>query len=110
VALLYPHSGNEQQQLPVGQKLEERLSMSVPHGQTSVTDVLKVIATVKPIDPSVFPQGPIRSAPKGTSRTSDPLAQFLAMALRGTKAATPISVDMDSWVTVQKTIRVEKEK
>ena len=109
VALLYPRG--EQQQLPVGEKLKERrLRMSVPPGQVAVTDVLKVIATVKPIEPSLFPQGPIRSAPKETAKaTSDPLARFLATALRGARAAADVTVESDSWVTVQKAIRIRQE-
>ena len=108
VALLYPRG--EQQQLPAGGNFERRIRMSVPTGQVAVTDVLKVIATVKPIEPSVFPQGPIRSAPKAASRaTSDPLARFLAAALRGTRAAEDRTVESDSWVTVQKAVRIRRE-
>lgn len=107
ITLLYPRG--EQQQLPVDGKLERRLRMSVPDGQAAVLDVLKVIATVKPIDPSVFPQGSIRAAPKATSRAAmDPLARFLDTALRGTRAAADVTVESDSWVTLQKPVRIRR--
>lgn len=108
VALLFPRGG--QQQLPSGGKIERRLKMSVPSGHVSVTDALKVIATTRQIDPALFPQGPIQSAPQATSKAaSDPLSRFLADALRGTRAAVDITVESDSWVTVQKAIQVRQE-
>lgn len=107
ITLLYPKG--EQQLLPVDGKPERRLKMSVPDGQVAVLDVLKVIATLKPIDPSVFPQGPIRAAPEATSSgPMDPLAQFMATALRGTRAAADVTVESDTWVTVQKPIRIRR--
>ena len=108
VALLYPRG---EQQLPVGEKLKtRRLRMSVPPGQVAVTDVLKVIATLKPIEASLFPQGSIRSSPTVTIKgTSDPLARFLASALRGARIATDMTVESDSWGTVQKAIRIRQE-
>jgi hypothetical protein len=108
VELLYPDGG--QQELPAGGKWEDPVPfvLYLREGQSAVTDVLKVIATVKPIDPSIFPQGPIRFASQAATRgTSDPLARFLADALRGTKAAQRVLVD--SWVTVQKTIKIRRE-
>jgi subtilisin family serine protease len=108
IDLLYPRG--EQQQLPVDGKLERRLKMSVPPGRHTVTDILKVIATLKPIDPSVFPQGPIRDAPQVTDRgTGDPLAQFLAAALRGSRVAVDVTIESHSWGTVQKAVRIRQE-
>jgi subtilisin family serine protease len=108
IDLLYPRG--EQQQLSVDGKLERRFKMSVPPGRATVTDILKVIATLKPIDPSVFPQGPIRDAPQVTERgAADPLAQFLAAALRGSRAAADVTIESHSWVTVQKAVRIRQE-
>ncbi|HBP90827.1 MAG TPA: hypothetical protein DD706_24435 [Nitrospiraceae bacterium] len=108
VTTLYP--GGDQQQLLSGKELERHLRMSVPSGQVGVTDVLKIIATLKPIDPSLFPQGPIRSASKATAKaTSDPLARFLASALRGARTAADVTVESDTWVTLQKPIQIRQE-
>lgn len=109
IAVLHPRG--EQQQLPPDGHFERQLKMSVPPGQSGVTDVLKVIATLKPIDPSVFPQGAIQSAPEAkTKGASDPLAQFLATALRGTRAATDVTIESGSWVTTQKAIRIQHDR
>ena len=109
IALLHPRG--EQQQLPPDGHFERKLRMFVPTGQSGVTDVLKVIATLKPIDPSVFPQGAIQAAREaGTKGGSDPLAQFLANALRGTRAAEDVTIESGSWVTTQKTIRVQHDR
>lgn len=108
VALLYPRG--EQQQLPAGEDFERHLRMSVPEGHSAVTDVLKVLATVKPIDPSVFPQGSIRSAPKAGARAAqDPLARFLAGAMRGERAAVDITFDPDTWATTQKPLIIKQD-
>jgi hypothetical protein len=105
IAVLYPR--REQQHLPAGGRLERRLRMSVPEGRESVTDTVKVIATVVPIDTSVFPQGAIRSAGLARSgATRDPLAAFLAAALRGTRQGEDITVASDGWATAQKSIRI----
>ena len=109
IAVLHPR--DEQQQLPPDGHFERRLRMSVPPGHSGVTDVLKVIATLKPIDPSVFPQGAIRFAPETKVRAaSDPLSRFLATALRGTRTATVDTVESGSWVTVQKAIRIQHDR
>ena len=103
VALLYPPSG-EQQTLPAGEKLQREVEMFLPPALNTVTDVFKVIATTQPIDPSVFPQGAIRSAAPAQDTRSDldPLSRYLASASRGTRAARPVNVD--SWVTAQQSV------
>lgn len=107
IELVFPPRG-EQQQLRAGGSIERRLRMTVPSGWPSVLDVIKVLATIQPIDASVFPRGPIRSAPEARSADigRDPLARLLADAMRGKRAATDVTVAADSWVTVQKAVRI----
>ncbi|MEN8689993.1 MAG: hypothetical protein AB1Z20_07785, partial [Desulfobacterales bacterium] len=103
IALLYPTGG--QNELPKGGTLEESIEMYLPEGRTEVIDVLKVLATTQPIDPSVFPQGSIRSAPPAeTKAVADPLTRFLSKAVRGQRAARP--VDVKTWITKQTIVRV----
>ena len=45
-----------------GASLEKTIETFVPEGRSAVVDVFKVIATTRPIDPSLFPQGPITHA------------------------------------------------
>ena len=103
VALLYPPLG-EQQELAPGAVLEREVELFIPPGHRSVTDIFKVIATTRFIDPAIFPQGAVRSAslPQDVRSGDDPLANFLAEASRGMRGAAPVEVD--SWVTAQHTL------
>ena len=106
VALLYPRGG--QQELPPGGKLEKTIELFLPEGRTTVLDVLKVIATTQQLDPAVFPQGSIRTAPPVETRAdADPLTRFLSKAVRGQRAARP--VDVKAWVTTQKLVRIRRQ-
>lgn len=109
VALLYPPSG-EQQVLAPGATLQREIEMYLPDGTRSVTDVLKVIATISPIDPSVFPRGPLRTASlqEGTRANTDSLSRFLAGATRGQRGAMNVNADQDNWVTRQRSVTVQR--
>ncbi len=108
IALLYPNVAGAQEQLAPGKTLEKTIETFLPEGHRAVVDVLKVIATTNPIDPSVFPQGAFRGAPPASTRAvQDPLARFLAGSLRsGTRGARPVEVK--SWVTAQKSITIRQ--
>ena len=102
---LYPRGG--QQELPAGGSFERRIRMSVPVGHTAVLDVIKVLATRQPIDPSIFPQGSIKGASEVRGRAvADPLSRLLSEAMRGKRAAEDVTVRPDSWATAQKAIRI----
>ncbi len=105
VALLYPPPG-EQQALSAGAVLEREIEMYLPPDIAQVTDVLKVIATTEPVDASVFPRGSLRASERATgSRANmDPLSQFLADATRGARAGRPVNVA--SWVTAERSVRI----
>jgi hypothetical protein len=107
ITLLYPKVGGAQEALPAGEALEQTIETFLPQGQTSVTDVLKVIATKRPIDPSVFPQGSLRNAapPPATRGRADLLAEFLAQRMRG-KTRGMKQVEVTSWVTRQHAIKI----
>jgi hypothetical protein len=106
VALLYPRVSGAQEELPPGGTLERSIEMFLPEGHSEVTDVLKVIATTRPIDPSVFPQGAIRGAAVSDALDpQDPLAAFLARSLRGlSRGGRPVEVN--SWATLQRRVVV----
>ena len=106
IALLYPPVAGAQEALRPGRILEQTITTFIPEGYNAVVDVVKVIATVQPIDPSVFPQGTIRGAPPPRSRAiQDPLSQFLSGMLRGKKrGAQPVNVK--SWITAQESVKI----
>ena len=110
IALLYPRVGGSQEALPPNNTLEQTIETYLPQGQERVVDVLKVIATTRPIDPSVYPQGALRQAsPLPVTRGSpDPLAEFLSLSVRGkNRGAKPVEVK--SWVTKQKSITIRRQ-
>ncbi len=106
VTLLFPTSGVPEK-LPAGRALERDIEIFVPDGRATIVDTLKVVAATRPIDPSIFPQGPLRTAPKQRSISNDPLVRFLSDAVRfGVRAARPI--EANSWTTRQKAVRVRR--
>ena len=102
ITVLYPPTGEQQPLSPGGKPLVEEIEMFLPEGHSTVVDVLKVFATIEPIknSQSVFSRDVFRSG------SDDPLSQFLADAVRGERGARPIQVK--SWVTEEKTIRVRQ--
>jgi hypothetical protein len=81
--------------------------MFVPDGRSSVTDIVKVLATTVPINPAVFDQPAVRSAEPPRSFSSHPLARFLESSVLGaSRGAAPVG--LDGWTTEQASIRVRK--
>ena len=104
IALLYPQVTGAQEALPDGQVLEKTIETFLPKGHKTVTDLFKVIAATKPIDPFVFPQGAItRAAASRVERQpEDQLSHFFFNALRGKRGSRPVAVK--SWVTAQRSV------
>lgn len=104
VALLYPQVTGAQEVLPEGQVLEKTIETFLPEGHETVTDLIKVIAATKPIDPFVFPQGAITRAAANPAekQLEDQLSRFFFKALRGIRGSRPVAVK--SWVTAQRSV------
>ncbi|MCA9468528.1 MAG: caspase family protein [Nitrospira sp.] len=111
---VFPKEPGSQEALRAGQTWEKNQNFHVPkdHPSPKVVDVLKVIATNKPINPAIFPRGNLRHAlPPDTRGFQDPLERFLALATHGTRAPggqeeeTP---DSDSWVTAQTSFTIAR--
>jgi hypothetical protein len=106
IGLLYPTQAGAQEALPPGTSRDlKRIRVEVPKGVESVTDTFKLIATAKPIDPAVFPQGPIRAL-EGDQRmpTGDALTDFLALGLRGMRGS--VVDEPRSWGTAERVIEI----
>jgi hypothetical protein len=106
VTLLYPQIAGAQEAVPPRSARDlVTIETFVPDGFDSVTDTFKVIATAKPIDPSVFPQGPVRSATShAPEATGDPLTDFLSRATRGLRGSKIVRTE--SWGTADRIIEV----
>lgn len=105
ISLLYPPVGGAQEELPNGKTLEKTIETFIPEGRDAVVDVYKVIATTRPIDPSLFPQGNIRGARPAppAAVNQDPLAEFLSKRTRADSRGS-FSVEVKSWVTDQASV------
>jgi hypothetical protein len=75
----------------------------VPNGRSSVTDILKVFASSKPISLAPLTGGPIRSI----DADSDPLQVLLNSAAGASRSVTVTS--LGSWATAQRVIVVRKK-
>ena len=109
VAVVYPAEGS-QAVLKPGTSLTRSLKPSVPKGRSSVTDALKVFASVKPIDLRPLTQGQIRGLDDDTA-TDDPLQQLLNDASGTTRSIEVVSngpTDLGSWTTAQRVLVIRR--
>lgn len=106
ISVISPKQGIEES-LPPGKTQVQRVRMFVPEGRSSVTDIVKVLATTVFINPAVFGQPAVRSAEPARSLSSHPLARFLESSVLGaSRGAAPVA--LDGWTTAQASIRVRR--
>jgi len=106
VSVLYPKA-NIPDSLPPGKTLQIKVGTSVPPGRRRSADVVKVIATTKPIPSGVFRLGPVpRSAAPAARGDESPLEKFLRLSTQGLTRNLS-SVDVEGWVTTQRILAVE---
>lgn len=109
VGLLYPRQIGAQESLPPDGEHEQVLRPVIPDGDPAATDVLKIIATDRPINPAVFPQPGIRSGDSRSTLPDDPLERLLATASFGlSRALVPEPVALNDWATVQTSVTVRR--
>jgi Caspase domain len=110
VAVVYPAQEGSQAVLKPGTSLTRSLKPSVPKGRSSVTDVLKVFASFKPIDLGPLTQGQIRGLDDNQG-TDDPLQQLLNDASGTTRSVEVVSngpTDLGSWTTAQRVLVIRR--
>jgi len=109
VSVVYPPDLGAKQVLTEGSSLTRTFTTFVPKGRATVTDILKVFASYKPIDLSPLAQGTIRSVAESPGE-SDPLEELLIDSTDGTRgivATTPMS--LGGWATVQRVLVVKRK-
>jgi hypothetical protein len=110
IAVVYPPQEGSQAVLKPGTSLTRQLRASVPKGRSSVTDVLRVFASFKPIDLRPLTQGQIRGLGDDQA-TDDPLQQLLNDAAGTTRSVEVVSngpIDLGSWTTAQRVLVIRR--
>jgi len=110
IAVVYPAEQGAKEVLKPGLSFHRSFKTFVPKGRSSVTDVLKVFASYKPIDLSPLTQGQIRSAPE-QSGDLDPLQELLMDSAGVSRGVSPLlskPVDLGTWTTTQRVLVVKR--
>jgi Caspase domain len=109
VSVIYPTIQGEQEVLKGGSELLRSFHASVPKGRPSVSDVIKVFASYKPIDLLPLTQARVRAVDEG-QKGSDPLQELLMDSAGVTRGLTPIlaePVELTTWTTTQASLVVK---
>ncbi|HEY3704518.1 MAG TPA: caspase family protein [Terracidiphilus sp.] len=110
VAVVYPAQEGSQAVLKPGTNLTRSLRPSVPKGRSTVTDVLKVFASFKPINLRPLTQNQIRGL-DDIPASDDPLQQLLDEAGGTTRSVEVVSsgpIDLGSWTTAQRVLVIRR--
>jgi hypothetical protein len=106
IAVVYPLPGSEEVLKPHA-TLSRSLKTTLPKGRSSVTDVLKLFASYKPIDLTPLTQGRIRGDSEGTGEL-DPLDALLMDSAGVSRGVTPLNgpTNLSTWGAIDKVILV----
>ena len=110
ISVVYPTVQGAKEVLRPGMKLVRVFNTGVPKGRSSVTDILKVFASYKPIDLSPVTQGQIRDIEE-IPVDMDPLQELLTDSAGVTRQVSPLlstPMNLGSWTTVQRVLLVKR--
>ncbi len=109
VSVVSPVEGDKKR-LRKGERVTLKLETTIPEGWESVTDVLKVFATVSDVDFGFLEQPPIvRGERRNIGGSGDPVEGLLACAaLGGEPSASPVR--LDRWTTEERVIHVKRRR
>jgi hypothetical protein len=105
ISVVYPTIEGEKDVLKPGLIFSKSFTTFVPKGRSTVTDILKIFASYKPIDLTVLTQPAIRAV------SDDPLQQLLNDSVgesRGITEAGAKPLDLGSWTTTQRVLVVRR--
>jgi len=103
ISVIYPEIQGELEVLKSRATLIRSFRSFVPEGRSTVTDILKVFASYKPIDLTPLTQGRIRDAGDGQSAI-DPLQELLMDSTGVSRGLTPLltkPVELATWTSAQ---------
>jgi hypothetical protein len=110
ISVVYPTQQGTYEVLKPQLTLSRTFTTFVPKGRATVTDVLKVFASYKPVDLTPLTQGTIR----GLDATAelDPLQELLLDSTGVSRGVSPLlskPLDLGTWTTVQRVLRVKRK-
>jgi hypothetical protein len=120
ISVIYPGIQGEQEVLKPGGSLVRSFPSFIPEGRSTVTDVLKVFASYKPIDLNPLTQERIRDPRTSMERSfdpdeeqpgTDPLRALLmdsAAVTRDLKIVPADPIELATWTTIQAGLIVKK--
>jgi uncharacterized caspase-like protein len=110
ISVVYPTQQGTEEVLKPQLTLSRSFATFVPNGQSTVTDVLKVFASYKPINLTPLTQGAIRGLDE--SAELDPLEELLLDSTGVSRGVSPLlnkPLDLSTWTTVQRVLRVKRK-
>lgn len=110
ITVVYPTVQGADEVLKPNLTLTRSFTTFVPKGRSSVTDVLKVFASYKPVDLSPITQGRIRGLQEGVDL--DPLEELLMDSTDESRGVAPLlskPVDLGTWTTAQRVLVVRRK-
>jgi hypothetical protein len=110
ISVVYPTQQGTEEVLKPQLTLSRSFTTFVPNGQSTVTDVLKVFASYKPINLTPLTQGAIRGLDE--SAELDPLEELLLDSTGVSRGVSPLlnkPLDLGTWTTVQRVLRVKRK-
>ena len=110
ISVVYPAEQGAEEVLKPGSTLTRSFKTYVPKGRSNVTDILKVFASVKPIDLTPLTQGQIRDIGSTTGEL-DPLQELLMDSTGVSRGVAPVlasPINLTSWNTTQRVLLVKR--
>lgn len=110
ISVVYPTQQGTEEVLKRQLTLSRTFTTFVPNGRSTVTDVLKVFASYRPVDLSPLTQGTIRGLDDSTER--DPLEELLFDSTGVSRGVSPLlnkPLDLGTWTTIQRVLRVKRK-
>jgi hypothetical protein len=110
ISVVYPTQQGTEEVLKPQLTLSRTFTTFVPKGHCTVTDVLKVFASYNPVDLTPLTQGTIRGLDEAAEL--DPLEQLLLDSTGASRGVSPLlskPLDLGTWTTVQRVLRVKRK-
>ena len=111
ISVVYPSQLGAEEVLKPHLTLSRSFKAFIPEGRSSVTDVLKVFASYKPIDLTPLTQGKIRGRSQ-ESGEMDSLQELLMDSTGVNRGMTPLlsrPLELGTWITVQRVLLVRRK-
>jgi hypothetical protein len=110
IAVIHPDPEGASVLLQAGARDTLRFETFVPDDRDSVMDVIKLFATIEPVDFHPLTQAPVRGGQRGDlpQVSNDPLYQLLEQAALAISRGSRKSVRRGDWATAERAFKVKR--